>query len=70
MPTELEKKSWTIDQVTKSEFFHGKLHEWGLSEQTLLNLLGRAKLNENVGFQCHYSKLKTAEYEAHKRKIL
>lgn len=27
-----EKKSWTIDQITKSEFFHQKLHEWGLLE--------------------------------------
>lgn len=25
-----EKESWTIDQITKSEFFHQKLHEWGL----------------------------------------
>ena len=27
-----EKKSWTVDQITKSEFFHQKLHEWGLLE--------------------------------------
>jgi hypothetical protein len=27
-----EKESWTIDQITKSEFFHQKLHEWGLLE--------------------------------------
>ena len=26
----MEKNSWTIDQITKSEFFHQKLHEWGL----------------------------------------
>lgn len=26
------KESWTIDQITKSEFFHQKLHEWGLLE--------------------------------------
>ncbi len=26
------KESWTIDQITKSEFFHHKLHEWGLLE--------------------------------------
>jgi hypothetical protein len=27
-----QKESWTIDQFTKSEFFHEKLHEWGLLE--------------------------------------
>lgn len=27
-----EKESWTIDQITKSGFFHHKLHEWGLLE--------------------------------------
>jgi len=32
MPSEKEKESWTIDQITKSEFFHQKLHEWGLLE--------------------------------------
>lgn len=32
MPSDKEKESWTIDQVTKSEFFHQKLHEWGLLE--------------------------------------
>jgi len=32
MPSDEEKKSWTIDQLTKSEFFHQKLHEWGLLE--------------------------------------
>jgi len=30
MPSNMEKNSWTIDQITKSEFFHQKLHEWGL----------------------------------------
>jgi hypothetical protein len=25
-------ESWLIDQVTKSEFFHQKLHEYGLLE--------------------------------------
>lgn len=25
-------KAWSIDQITKSEFFHQKLHEWGLRE--------------------------------------
>ncbi len=25
-------KAWSIDQLTKSEFFHQKLHEWGLRE--------------------------------------
>jgi len=30
MPSDNEKESWTIDQITKSEFFHQKLHEWGL----------------------------------------
>ena len=32
MPSNKEKESWTIDQITKSEFFHQKLHEWGLLE--------------------------------------
>jgi hypothetical protein len=27
-----EKKAWSLDQLTKSEFFHQKLHEWGLME--------------------------------------
>lgn len=27
-----EKESWTVDQITKTEFFHQKLHEWGLLE--------------------------------------
>lgn len=26
------ERNWTIDQITKSEFFHQKLHEWGLIE--------------------------------------
>ena len=32
MPSDKEKESWLIDQITKSEFFHQKLHEWGLLE--------------------------------------
>ena len=32
MPSDKEKESWAIDQITKSEFFHQKLHEWGLLE--------------------------------------
>jgi len=32
LPLDKEKESWTIDQITKSEFFHQKLHEWGLLE--------------------------------------
>jgi hypothetical protein len=32
MPSDQKKESWTIDQITKSEFFHQKLHEWGLLE--------------------------------------
>ncbi len=27
-----EYKAWSLDQLTKSEFFHQKLHEWGLLE--------------------------------------
>lgn len=27
-----EKEAWSLDQLTKSEFFHQKLHEWGLVE--------------------------------------
>lgn len=32
MPSDKEKESWMVDQITKSEFFHQKLHEWGLLE--------------------------------------
>ena len=32
MPSDKEKERWTMDQITKSEFFHQKLHEWGLLE--------------------------------------
>lgn len=32
MPSDKEKESWTIDQITKSELFHQKLHELGLLE--------------------------------------
>jgi hypothetical protein len=32
MSSDKEKESWTIDQMTKSEFFHQKLHEWALLE--------------------------------------
>ncbi len=27
-----KKRSWSIDQLAKSEFFHQKLHEWELME--------------------------------------
>ena len=27
-----KKRSWTVDQLAKSEFFHQKLHEWALVE--------------------------------------
>jgi hypothetical protein len=27
-----KRESWLIDQLTKSEFFHQKLHEYGLLE--------------------------------------
>jgi len=27
-----EQEAWTVDQVTKSGFFHQKLHDWGLLE--------------------------------------
>ncbi len=30
--TTSKRQSWTIDQLTKSEFFHQKLHEWSLIE--------------------------------------
>ena len=30
--SDIEKESWKIDQITKSDFFHQKLHEWGLLE--------------------------------------
>lgn len=32
MASDIEKEAWTSDQITKSEFFHQKLHEWGLLE--------------------------------------
>jgi hypothetical protein len=32
MPSNKEKEAWTVDQITKSTFFHQKLHEWGLLE--------------------------------------
>ncbi len=32
MPSPEEIDAWAIDQLTKSEFFHQKLHEWGLLE--------------------------------------
>jgi hypothetical protein len=28
--TSVDYKAWSLDQLTKSEFFHQKLHEWGL----------------------------------------
>jgi len=42
MRSNKEKESWTVDQITKSEFFHQKLHEWGLLEvaQELENIRG------------------------------
>lgn len=30
--TTSKKRSWTVDQLAKSEFFHQKLHEWELME--------------------------------------
>ena len=27
-----ESEAWALDQLTKSEFFHQKLHEWGMLE--------------------------------------
>ncbi len=27
-----EREAWSLDQLTKSEFFHQKLHEWGMLE--------------------------------------
>ena len=32
MSSDKEKESWIIDQITKSEYFHQKLHEWELLE--------------------------------------
>jgi len=32
MRSDMEKEKWTVDQLTKSQFFHHKLHEWGLLE--------------------------------------
>jgi len=46
MPSESEIEAWKSDQLTKSEFFHRKLHEWGLLEiaYELENIKGE-KLN-------------------------
>jgi transcriptional regulator with XRE-family HTH domain len=30
--TSEEREAWTLDQITKSGFFHQKLHDWGLLE--------------------------------------
>jgi len=30
MRSDTEKEVWLIDQLTKSQFFHQKLHEWEL----------------------------------------
>ena len=30
MRTQEEQEAWTLDQLAKSEFFHSKLHEWGM----------------------------------------
>lgn len=32
MPTDAKKRRWIADQLTKSQFFHTKLHEWDLLE--------------------------------------
>ncbi|HIE51029.1 MAG TPA: XcyI family restriction endonuclease [Armatimonadetes bacterium] len=32
MITSKERETWTADQLTKGEFFHQKLHEWGVLE--------------------------------------
>jgi len=49
MPSESEIEAWKSDQLTKSEFFHRKLHEWGLLEiaYELENIKGE-KLNWEI----------------------
>ena len=32
MPSQEKVRAWTVDQIEKSQFFHQKLHEWGLLE--------------------------------------
>ena len=32
MSSNRDREAWTVDQLTKSEFFHQKLHEWGMLE--------------------------------------
>jgi len=32
MTSSSERQAWLLDQLTKSEFFHQKLHEWGMLE--------------------------------------
>lgn len=34
MPSSLKKEAWSLDQLTKSVFFHQKLHEWKMVEVT------------------------------------
>lgn len=35
------KQAWAVDQLAKSEFFHQKLHEWGMLE--VANLIDQVK---------------------------
>ena len=37
------REAWTVDQLAKSEFFHQKLHEWGMLEVANLIDLVRGK---------------------------
>jgi len=32
MAASTEREAWSLDQLTKSQFFHAKLHEWGMLE--------------------------------------
>ncbi|MCO6450116.1 MAG: XcyI family restriction endonuclease [Caldilineales bacterium] len=53
-----QKRVWSVDQLSKSEFFHQKVHEWGLIEvsdaidslhgEELTWMLGELNISENA----------------------
>jgi hypothetical protein len=48
-----KKRSWTVDQLAKSEFFHQKLHEWELIEvaQQIEQVMGETLLWDKVALE-------------------
>ena len=48
MPSE-KKVAWALDQLTKSAYFHQKLHEWGVLEVAdAIEAIQGEKLNWNL----------------------